>query len=329
MEPPAEELPPVMMSRVFASKPVRKIPKLSKAESIHQLFRTPYSASSANHKKLTKAVGSFIIKEGLPIYTVEKTGFREMLSTFDPLYTLPSRSYFSRTLSPAIYQETVDIVKNKLSSVSYFSATTNYWSSIIKDPYMAYTVHWLTDNFQLKSRSLQVNHCPENHTTANIQVMLDQVLMNWDLEASKQVALTTDNASNISKAVTVQGWLRVQCFGHRLNLAVATTLKQSKEEIAPAMLAMKKVIRLFAHSHKKKRLLKEAQVTIQGKNVTVSSVLPTLMLIKTKMVAEPDEAALSSKLKKAVWKYMDDHFKPIPINQLYQKVSFLDPRYKG
>ena len=33
------------------------------------------------------------------------------------------------------------------------------------------------------------------------------------------------------------------------------------------------------------------------------------------MVAEPDEAALSSKLKKAVWKYTDHHFKPIPINK--------------
>ena len=35
--------------------------------------------------------------------------------------------------------------------------------------------------------------------------MLDQVLTDWDLDASKQVAITTDNASNITKAVRDQG----------------------------------------------------------------------------------------------------------------------------
>lgn len=59
-------------------------------------------------------------------------------------------------------------------------------------------------------------------------------------------------------------WERVQCFGHRLHLAVRKALKGQDEAIKPALAAMKKVIGHFAHSHKKRRKLKEAQVKDSG-----------------------------------------------------------------
>ncbi|XP_067947124.1 E3 SUMO-protein ligase ZBED1-like [Watersipora subatra] len=110
----------------------------------------------------------------------------------------------------------------------------------------------------------RVSHCPENHTAANIQLMLDQVFLDWELDAEKQVAVTTDNASNIPNAVRNQGWLRVQCFGHRLNLAVTSALRKY-DELA-SLAAIKKIVGHFAHSHKKKRLLKDAQDRLNMKN---------------------------------------------------------------
>lgn len=56
------------------------------------------------------------------------------------------------------------------------------------------------------------------------------------------------------------GWMRVQCFGHRLNLAVRKGLKNNEEEVKPALDVMKRIVKHFAHSHKKKEALKKVQV---------------------------------------------------------------------
>jgi hypothetical protein len=44
-----------------------------------------------------------VAKDGLPAYTVQKAGFRQMLKTFDKKYEIPDQSYFSRTAIPALY----------------------------------------------------------------------------------------------------------------------------------------------------------------------------------------------------------------------------------
>lgn len=54
------------------------------------------------------------------------------------------------------------------------------------------------------------------------------------------------------------GWTRVQCFGHRLNLAVVNAIKDNAGVIS-AIESCKKACLHFAHSHKKMRLLEDAQ----------------------------------------------------------------------
>ena len=59
-------------------------------------------------------------------------------------------------------------------------------------------------------------------------------------------------------------WRRVQCFGHRLNLAVNKALKKEIDSgtLGTTIKDVKKIVTHFAHSHKKRRALKEAQVSI-------------------------------------------------------------------
>lgn len=37
------------------------------------------------------------------------------------------------------------------------------------------------------------------------------------------VCITTDNGANIVKAASLNNWTRLQCFGHRLHLAIGIT----------------------------------------------------------------------------------------------------------
>lgn len=63
----------------------------------------PYESSNRKHKLITEAIARFIAKDILPIYTVSKPGFINLLKVLDPRYKIPSYSYFKRTAIPAMY----------------------------------------------------------------------------------------------------------------------------------------------------------------------------------------------------------------------------------
>ena len=83
---------------------------------------------------LTDSVTKCITMDMMPIYTVEKEGFRRMLKTFDPRYELPGRKYFSNTAIPSLYTEVRARVAKELEESNYFSATTDMWSSSTGEP---------------------------------------------------------------------------------------------------------------------------------------------------------------------------------------------------
>lgn len=57
------------------------------------------------------------------------------------------------------------------------------------------------------------------HTAANLGKVLDSILKEWKI-CNKVVGTTTDNGSNIVKAMSEMGFLNMPCVGHTLNLAV-------------------------------------------------------------------------------------------------------------
>ncbi len=89
---------------------------------------------------------------------------------------------------------------------------------------MSYTVHFLTKDFELKIRCLGVVYFPESHTSENIAHGLRDVLASWNLQEENQVSITTDNGANVVKATELNNWVRLQCFGHRLHLAIGECL---------------------------------------------------------------------------------------------------------
>ena len=112
--------------------------------------------------KLTEAVTYYIAKDGHPVYTVERPGFKKLLKTFDKQYTLPSRKYFSQTSLPKLYTSIKEKVKQELSTVTFFSATTDLWSSIGLKPYLSYTIHFINSDWELCSHCLQTQLIPED-----------------------------------------------------------------------------------------------------------------------------------------------------------------------
>ncbi len=182
---------------------------------------TPYDKKSKRHRALTDAVAYCIAKDMLTISTVENKGFKSMVKVMDPRYQLPGRKHFSQTALPQLYVECREALEKELQNVSYFTTTSDMWSSRTSEPYMSLTAYFIDrQDWILKSKCLQTAYFPEDHTGEIIAAGLSEALASWGLSEDKQVCITTDSGTSIVKATSLNNWTRLQCFGHRLHSAV-------------------------------------------------------------------------------------------------------------
>lgn len=196
--------------------------KIPTTVTVQQSFAsiTPYETQSKRHKEITAGIARFLAKDMMPMSAVSGTGFVDMVSILDRRYKIPSRNYFSQVAIPDMYNTCRTSVSFELSGVEYFASTTDLWSSRTTEPYLSFTVHFLSSDFELKTRCLETVYFPESHTGENIAQGLREVLASWDLPEQRQVCITTDNGANVVKATQLNNWVRLQCFGHRLHLAI-------------------------------------------------------------------------------------------------------------
>ena len=71
---------------------------------------------------------------------------------FDPKYLLPSRNLFAEKQIPKLYNELRDtVVKPAIIGTNYYAVTTDLWTSCARHPFMSFAVHFIDDNWQLKT----------------------------------------------------------------------------------------------------------------------------------------------------------------------------------
>ena len=172
---------------------------------------------------------------------------------FYPRYQLPSRNYFNRVAIPAMVNEVKGEIDQQIQKkeLSHFSVTTDLWTSTAGDPYFTYTCHYIDSQWEKQSFCLQTHYIPQDHTGENIKEALLATLIQWNLDQSKQVGITTDSGSNVKSACELLNWTRLSCFGHNLNLAVEKGLNDSR--VQRVLRLCKSIVAAFSRSWKKQR----------------------------------------------------------------------------
>ena len=230
-----------------------------------------YDSKSLRAQELNRAVMYFIAKDMQPLYTVEKPGFRHLISTLDARYNIPSRKYFTKRELPKLYCEVRDeVVMPKLREMKYFAATSDLWTSSAKHPYLSYTIHFIDDSWSLQSFVLDTVPLFEDHTGQNIAEAFQDILSNWSLSPDNLVATTTDNGSNFVSGLRLLEWMRLSCFGHNLDLAISKSL--ASHRIQRAIGKCHSLIELFNRSWKKSRDLHQKQCDLGLKEHNLISV---------------------------------------------------------
>uniref|UniRef100_A0A8C1U7M1 BED-type domain-containing protein n=1 Tax=Cyprinus carpio TaxID=7962 RepID=A0A8C1U7M1_CYPCA len=187
-----------------------------------QTHKLPTTSTRAT--KITQSVVYFICKDMRPLSVVENEGFRYMVQTMEPRYTIPSRQHITDIAVPNLYKEVKTNVLECLALAEKVALTCDAWTSRATESYVTLTVHHITDEWKLESCVLQTRAMYDSHTGENIAALLKEAVAEWRLNI-KDPVLVTDNAANMHVAAELAGMSHIRCFAHSLNLASQKALK--------------------------------------------------------------------------------------------------------
>ncbi|XP_049806780.1 E3 SUMO-protein ligase ZBED1-like [Schistocerca nitens] len=189
---------------------------------------------SSKRAKIDEEILRLVVKEYLPFNVVESVEFRKMTYLLNENYVPPSRKTLSHSLLSQVFDSTLVRVRSAVQAASYICITTDGWTSVKNENYIAVTAHFIDENCNLKSYLLSSFKFHDEHTAENISNELQNVTSTWGI-TNKIVACTTDNALNMVKAVMMCKWWHVPCFEHTLNLIVQASLEPVTDTRAKAL----------------------------------------------------------------------------------------------
>ncbi|XP_064877113.1 E3 SUMO-protein ligase ZBED1 [Oncorhynchus nerka] len=197
----------------------------------------------------------------MPFQIVERPDFLRLMKVAMPHYKVPSPTLFYKTEIPNLYNQVKADVGKVWLKGTWFAATTDLWTSESRggQPYISFTIHYLTPDWQLESNCLETQFFPEDHSAHNIRVF-ENMLEDWGINQKDLVCITTDNATNMIKAFEEFPDLWLGCFGHNLNLAISKALKIHR--VDTAVKACCHLVQGFSRSWKRRRKLREKQAAL-------------------------------------------------------------------
>lgn len=100
--------------------------------------------------------------------------------------------------------------------------------------------------------------------------------------------MTTDSGSNMVKALELNKWTRLGCFGHRLHIAIEKRV-QNEPWVSQATGVCKKVVSIFSYLWKKQKALTSTQDKVSlplHKLITESPTVSRLQMMERVLVQE-------------------------------------------
>lgn len=119
-----------------------------------------------------------------------------------PLYTVPCRKTITKRIDEK-YELFSSKIKTMLSKVEHICLTTDIWTEPFNtQSYIGVAAHYINfEATQLECLSLGIKELEKSHNAEYISTIVSEILDEWHINADSVVAVITDNASNIVKAM--------------------------------------------------------------------------------------------------------------------------------
>lgn len=94
-----------------------------------------------------------------------------------------------------------EIYKKQFREIDYFCVTCDIWSEMMScRSFLGITVHYIL-NSKLTTTAIEVHPLDERHTANLIGSKLSELLLQWNINNEKVVAVVTDNGANMVSAI--------------------------------------------------------------------------------------------------------------------------------
>ncbi|GAA6106532.1 zinc finger BED domain-containing protein 1 [Tachysurus ichikawai] len=159
-----------------------------------------------------------------PLSIVDGQGFREMINTFYPGYTLPSRSHFTKLMEKK-YEENFERFKASLKDVkSKIALTTDAWTSIATEAYLGVTCHFINEDWELTSYNLTTMSLEDRHTAENIANWVEKAAEKFEISMANVIVVVHDNAANVVAALRILEEKVWDLFSQGLQKSIQSTV---------------------------------------------------------------------------------------------------------
>ncbi|XP_066590528.1 E3 SUMO-protein ligase ZBED1-like [Prorops nasuta] len=206
-----------------------------------------YEVGGQKSNEITNAIMFMIAKDNCPLNIVEREGFKKLMKVIAPMYQIPSRKNITKLIEEK-YNLLSSIISDRLSQVECISLTTDIWTDTLNTKsFLGITAHYI-DSEKLKSATLSVVELSDRHTSNNIGDWILEVLELWRIKIENIVAIVSDNASNMTKAIkcTFGEHRFLSCIAHSLNLVAVQIISDVK--IKYIIDKVKTIVKYFKHS---------------------------------------------------------------------------------
>ncbi|XP_055633612.1 uncharacterized protein LOC129773960 [Toxorhynchites rutilus septentrionalis] len=167
-------------------------------QTITSAFDRPFSygAGGTKGKEITTCVMYMVCTDNMPLCTVDKKGFRQLMKTVCPLYNVPHETQFREILKNK-FIKSKEIVRNRLRSITSICLTTDVWTEMLNvRSYLGITGHFIHDS-QLHSVLLGVVECKQSKTSEYIANLLRVCCDDWGIKNETISCVTTELGANI------------------------------------------------------------------------------------------------------------------------------------
>ncbi|KAF6207274.1 hypothetical protein GE061_018515 [Apolygus lucorum] len=296
-----------------------------------------YKTGGDAARKITHDILFMICKDMEPFQIVERQGFKKLMKTLAPQYTLPDRKTLKKYMEEK-YEVLAILLKKKLEGKSV-TLTTDIWTDVQMRSYLSLTVHYFDDaSNKMISNSLGVFPLEERHTadkaiekSPGISRIITKVkeIVAW----FKRSVVACDELRKKTEKKVIQHvstrWNSVYMMIERfVELRPHINEIMSNHTSAPEMITASELISL-SESIDLLQPLMSATETISGEKYGTSSlVIPIVSILQSK-ISESDPTKEDTKvLKQMLQEQLVRRFDFIERVRYLGLATLLDPRFK-
>lgn len=206
---------------------------------------------------------------------VDDPYFVDFVNELNPSYSVPSRRTLVRNISTT-YEEAFNRLLEILQMIpGKVCLTGDGWSSKRKRGFFVITIHWVSEEWNLQSTTLEFLNFPPPHTGKTTSNFILTALKKYKIE-KKVFVMTTDNASEMITAMTdlkrilnieysagiTYDW-HIRCVCHVMNLGVHDALNYLKELLTN----LRQLLKCIRYSERNVLKFKEIQRTLEKDHI--------------------------------------------------------------